>query len=113
MPEARLPSGRFPPGVSGNPGGKPGSLGRMRGLMAETLEMSREQVIQAFCARWRSPKTVQDMAEFYARLGGELTKEVGESSGGIAVVVIKADGPHALDPELFRAVAAKRLNGSG
>jgi hypothetical protein len=53
------------------------------------------------------------MAEFYARLGGELTKEVGEGGAGIAVIVIKADGPHGLDPELFRAAAAKRVNGSG
>lgn len=82
----------------------------MRALMAQTLAMTEERAIAALCARWASPKTVQEMAEFYGRLCGELTKDSDGGEGrGVQVIVVTTDGAHRLDPDAFRAAAAKRV----
>lgn len=96
------------PGQSGNPTGRVAGDGKMRKLMAKTLKMSQREAIAALNRRWGSVKYVQDMAEFLAKLEGELTKESGEASRGIAVIILQNNGASPLDPEVFREAARRK-----
>jgi hypothetical protein len=86
----------------------------MRGLMAESFNLSRKEALEAMRRRWGSTRHVQDMVELYAKLEGELTKEAGEGARGVSVIILANQGPSPLDPETFRAAARqKALEASG
>lgn len=97
------------PGESGNPSGRVAGDAKMRKLMDETLEMSRDRAIKALCARWASVKYVQDMAELKAKLDGELLKDT-EGGRGVAILILNNQGAQPLDPETFRAAALARMH---
>jgi hypothetical protein len=62
----------------------------------------------ALARRWGSTKHVQDMVELLARLEGELTKEAGEATRGIEVLILNNGGATPLDPEVFRDAARRK-----
>jgi hypothetical protein len=96
---------QFRPGISGNLSGRPKGDGKMRRLMAESLNLSREEALEALGRRWRSTRHVQDMVELYAKLEGELTKVAGEDARGVQVIFLNNRGRSKLDPEIFREAA--------
>jgi hypothetical protein len=61
---------RFRPGVSGNVAGRPRGDAKMRGLMAESFNLSRKDALAAMRRRWGSTRHVQDMVELFAKPGG-------------------------------------------
>ena len=79
---------RFQPGVSGNAAGRPRGDAKMRGLMAESFNLSRKDALAAMRRRWGSTRHVQDMVELFAKLEGELTKEAGEGARGVTVILL-------------------------
>jgi hypothetical protein len=64
----------------------------MRGLMAESFNLSRKEALAAMRRRWGSTRHVQDMVELYAKLEGEMTKEAGEGARGISVIILQNNG---------------------
>jgi hypothetical protein len=98
----------FLPGRSGNEGGRPAGGGLMRKRLLESFHQNEPQAMAALARRWGSPKYVQDMLELLARLGGELSKDVGADTRGVEVILLNNTGPARLDPEAFRAAAARR-----
>ena len=99
---------RFRPGVSGNVAGRPRGDAKMRGLMAESFDLSRKDALAAMRRRWGSTRHVQDMVELFAKLEGELTKEAGEGARGVTVILLNNQGAHPLDPEVFREAARRK-----
>lgn len=97
----------FLPGRSGNAAGRPAGDARMRGLMNETLRLSRKDAVAALRRRWASPRYVQDMVELLARLEGELNKDGADGSRGVSVIVIRGEG--AISPAEFRRRADARM----
>jgi hypothetical protein len=80
----------------------------MRGLMAESFNLSRKDALAAMRRRWGSTRHVQDMVELFAKLEGELTKEAGEGARGVTVILLINQGAHPLDPEVFREAARRK-----
>jgi len=80
----------------------------MRGLMAESFDLSRKDALAAMRRRWGSTRHVQDMVELFAKLEGELTKEAGEGARGVTVILLNNQGAHPLDPEVFREAARRK-----
>jgi len=80
----------------------------MRGLMAESFDLSRKDALAAMRRRWGSTRHVQDMVELFAKLEGELTKEAGEGARGVTVILLNNQGAHPLDPEFFREAARRK-----
>lgn len=89
---------RFQPGVSGNAAGRPRGDAKMRGLMAESFNLSRKEALAAMRRRWGSTRHVQDMVELFAKLEGELTKEAGEGARGISVIILQNAGASPSTP---------------
>jgi hypothetical protein len=81
----------------------------MRGLMAESFNLSRKEALAAMRRRWSSTRHVQDMVELFARLEGELTKDTVEGAGRIQVLLLNNTGAHPLDPEVFREAARRKV----
>ena len=107
--ETRPPvEGQFKPGASGNLGGRPRGDAKMRGLLAESFNLSRREAVEALRRRWASTKHVQDMVELYARLEGELTKEGTEGARGIQLLILNNQGEQPLNPDVFRQRLEKR-----
>jgi hypothetical protein len=80
------------------------------------LESFQQNEAAAMARRWGNPRYVQDMWELLAKLEGELGKDVANGEArGIQVIQVTTDGVHRLDPDAFRAAAAKRpaVNGPG
>jgi hypothetical protein len=80
----------------------------MRGLMAESFDLSRKDALAAMRRRWGSTRHVQDMVELFAKLEGELTKEAGEGARGVTVILLNNQGAHPLDSEVFREAARRK-----
>jgi hypothetical protein len=99
---------RFRPGVSGNLAGRPRGDAKMRGLMAESFNLSRKEALAAMRRRWGSTRHVQDMVELFAKLEGEMTKEASVDARGVQVIILQNNGAHPLDPEVFRAAARRK-----
>lgn len=100
---------RFRPGVSGNLAGRPQGDAKMRGLMAESFNLSRKEALAAMRRRWGSTRHVQDMVELFAKLEGELSKESAEGTGRIQILLLNNQGAHPLDPEVFREAARRKV----
>ena len=102
----------FLPGRSGNAGGRPGGDGLMRKRLLESFQQNEAAAMAAMARRWGNPRTVQDMWELLAKLEGELTKDVAKGEArAIQFIQVTTDGVHRLDPDAFRAAAAKRITG--
>ena len=102
----------FLPGRSGNAGGRPGGDGLMRKRLLESFQQNEAAAMAAMARRWGNPRSVQDMWELLAKLEGELGKDVANGEArGIQVILVTTDGVHRLDPDAFRAAAAKRITG--
>jgi hypothetical protein len=80
----------------------------MRGLMAESFNLSRKEALAAMRRRWGSTRHVQDMVELFAKLEGEMTKEAGDGAGGVQIILLNNQGAHPLDPEVFREAARRK-----
>ncbi len=80
----------------------------MRGLMAESFNLGRQEALAAMRRRWGSTRHVQGMVELFARLEGELTKEAGDGARGVQVIILRNNGAHPLDPEVFREAARRK-----
>ena len=80
----------------------------MRGLMAESFNLSRKEALAAMRRRWGSTRHVQDMVELFAKLDGELIKDAGDGARGIQVIILQNAGAHPLDPEVFREAARRK-----
>jgi hypothetical protein len=80
----------------------------MRGLMAESFNLSRKEALAAMRRRWGSTRHVQDMVELFAKLDGELTKDAGDGAHGVTVILLNNQGAHPLDPEVFREAARRK-----
>ena len=81
----------------------------MRGLMAESFNLSRKEALAAMRRRWGSTRHVQDMVELFAKLEGELSKESAEGTGRIQILLLNNQGAHPLDPEVFREAARRKV----
>jgi hypothetical protein len=81
----------------------------MRGLMAESFNLSRKEALAAMRRRWGSTRHVQDMVELFAKLEGELTKEAGEEARGVQIILLNNQGASPLDPEVFREAARRKV----
>ena len=97
---------RFKPGISGNLAGRPKGDALIRRCLRKSFEENESQA--ALARRWGSTKHVQDMVELLARLEGELTKEAGEATRGIEVLILNNGGATPLDPEVFRDAARRK-----
>jgi hypothetical protein len=80
----------------------------MRGLMAESFNLSRKDALAAMRRRWGSTRHVQDMVELFAKLEGEMTKEAGDGARGVQIILLNNQGSHRLDPEIFREAARRK-----
>jgi hypothetical protein len=84
----------------------------MRKRLLESFQQNEAAAMAAMARRWGNPRTVQDMWELLAKLEGELGKDVANGEArGIQVILVTTDGVHRLDPDAFRATAAKRITG--
>lgn len=99
----------FKPGESGNRAGRPRGDALMRRKLMQSFKANQNEAMAAMARRWGNPRYVQDMWELLAKLEGELSKEAASGGGGVQVILLNNTGPHPLDPEVFRAAAAKRV----
>jgi hypothetical protein len=84
----------------------------MRKRLLESFHQNEAAAMAAMARRWGNPRYVQDMWELLAKLEGELSKDVANGEAqGIQVILVTTDGVHRLDPDAFRAAAAKRITG--
>jgi len=99
----------FVPGISGNPAGRARGDALMRRTLMQSFKANQKEALAAMARRWGNPRYVQDMWELLAKLEGELSKDAAAAGGGVQVILLNNTGPHPLDPEVFRAAAAKRV----
>jgi hypothetical protein len=78
----------------------------MRGLMAESFNLSRKEALAAMRRRWGSTRHVQDMVELFAKLEA---KEAGEGARGVQIILLNNQGASPLDPEVFREAARRKV----
>jgi hypothetical protein len=98
----------FIPGESGNRAGRPRGDALMRRKLLQSFKANQKEAMTALCKRWGNPKYVQDMCELLAKLEGEMTKESGEVARRASIILLNNTGSAPLDPEVFRAAAARR-----
>ena len=84
----------------------------MRKRLLESFQQNEAAAMAAMARRWGNPRYVQDMWELLAKLEGELTKDVAKGEArATQFIQVTTDGVHRLDPDAFRAAAAKRITG--
>jgi hypothetical protein len=99
----------YKPGESGNLNGRPQGDGLMRKRLMKSFLANEKAAMAAMARRWGSTKHVQDMWELLAKLEGEMTKEAGDGTRGVQVIILQNNGAHPLDPEVFREAARRKV----